>query len=102
MEDIVQKIIETLSIIRLRPKMYFRNVGELKAMLAGFNMACGLFGYPSGFDDAYRQAVVERGWKWLPAAGVLPALIENGLDDDSIVEELLTIEIEAWKKRYSN
>lgn len=97
---ILPNIIQTLEMIRNRPLMYIKgDVDELRAILLGFNLACGSLGLASGFDSTYQAVVRDRGWTWLPSAGIVPVLIEAGMDTPQIINELLTIEIEVWKKR---
>jgi hypothetical protein len=66
----------------------------------GFNHACHIFGFKGGYDKVYEETVIARGWKWTSHGG-LPSMHEKGLDDAAIARELVTLEIESWKKRFN-
>ena|SRR5258706_9720152 len=67
--------------------------------LNGFYHGCHLFGLKGGgYDKVYEETVIERGWKW-GSLGAMPSMREKGLDDEAIALELVTLEIESWKKR---
>lgn len=101
MQPIALNIIKKFEEIKRRPTMYVRDdVDELLVFLQGFAIACRLCGLKSGFDEVYVSTVEQRGWQWLPSGGVVPSMRENGLTSTQMIQELLTIEIEVWKKRY--
>jgi len=97
---LVEEIIERLEVISLRPTSWVANLDQALGFLHGLQMACSIAGLKCGYDDVYRDVAIERGWIWLVASGALPSMKEKGLSDLEIIKELLSIEIEAWKRRY--
>ncbi|MBI5957464.1 MAG: hypothetical protein HY866_01925 [Chloroflexi bacterium] len=92
----VQQIINVLGGVRQRPGLYMRQ-NQASGFLDGFRLALEMLsamGVPTSF---YKEALAERGWEWSLAAP-LAEMQQRGLTEEEKVEELLTIEIEAWKK----
>lgn len=96
----IANIVELLEAIRHRPGMYFGNVelARVEGFLFGFEMACPTLGH--SFPHGLKWKIVEeRRWQW-PARGLSLSgfLEERGLSDAQIVDELLAVEIECWKR----
>src|SRR5258707_2306143 len=95
----IKNIIIHLEDVRARTGLWVATMLDIIPYINGFNSACWTLGLKGGYDDIYREVVLQRGWEWT-AHGALPSMRERGLDDAAIADELLVIEIEAWKKRY--
>ena len=96
-------IIDFLEAVRKRPQMY---IGELNAKLMeyfinGFNVGC----FASNIDERINfnhsisksKVLIERGW----GAGVFSPLKDmtvRGIPDEAIIDELLAIEIDTWRR----
>ncbi len=97
----IPSIIDALEAVRRRPDMYIGEI-ESKSMdhyIWGFRQAAHLYG-KRGYFEKHRRIVEEvaydRGWpmrvdfvKWIG---------ESGLSEKEIIEEMLIVEIEAWKR----
>jgi hypothetical protein len=103
MEHHAQKVVELLREVRRRPPVWIGGYSpeSLLHFLNGVTAAAGAFGlrihrHPG---SAYGQVITERGWEHIAAAPV-DEMRERGLSDQEIVQELLTIEIETWRRGY--
>jgi hypothetical protein len=98
-QSYVMKIIRLLEEVKRKPGMYIGPPGGIEAFLSGFRGACALFGVETGYDDLYETVLIEHGW----GQNTNPKLKmhEGGLNEHAIVQELLSIEIEVWKRRYN-
>ena len=99
-ESQIIALIEMLENVRRRPKAY---VGpELQAILQflwGVHSTCyALFGV---FRDEtiYEEVLKERGWEY-SAIAPWGEMRERGLDEESMLNEFVTIEIEVLKRTY--
>jgi hypothetical protein len=97
----IESIVSRLEHINQKPGMY---IGELQSQVVegfidGFNTACHVLGLPfNKYSDLYKQVLSEHGWAVSSGSCVLE-MRERSMSDDSIIHELLTIEIEVWKRR---
>jgi hypothetical protein len=87
-----------------RPGMYIgpfvNDIESVVSFLSGFNTACEALGIPSSHTDEFYLSVVrERGWSAPSTRGIWTIMREQGMGEESIIRELLTIELEVWKKR---
>lgn len=74
----------------------------IAVFLSGFNSACQLFGLetPRGGDsEIYKDVVQEHGWEW-SASGPWREMHKKGMKNTEIIDEVLAIEIETWKRFY--
>jgi hypothetical protein len=98
-----QKVVELLREVRRRPPVWLGGYSpdSLIHFLHGVNAAVGVFGLRVDryLGSSYGQVITERGWEHLAVAPV-DEMRERGLSDQEIVQELLTIEIETWKRVY--
>jgi hypothetical protein len=96
------KIINALFHVKERPQMHIGkpSVESLECFIHGFNSGC--FFANSDIDSAkhrklLEQITVERGWLLRPVS-VSVEMRERGMSEPEIIQELLTIEIEAWSR----
>src|SRR5271157_129621 len=99
---LVTAIIELLEKLIERPDKYLGDddPANLLMWLEGFNMACTVLGVRQGYvgHDAIQKLVaIERGWEYR-STGLVAEMQERGWRDDAIIEEVLYIEIETWKR----
>ena len=95
-------IIEHLTHVQQRPHMYCGELTEnaIWAYLAGFNAACGIMGLGKLWtspEGDYWAVCAERGWDE-NALGPQKHMRDAGWDDNAIINELLTIETETWRR----
>ncbi len=65
--------------------------------LVGFQSACLIFGLMLPYK--YRQlATEEHGWSPSAEAWSLSEMRERGLTDEAIADEMLSIDIAAWRR----
>ena len=101
----INRVIEYLEYVLLRPGMYFGtrlDVDSLTIFLTGFYSSfsvagLGLFETPR--DETYKAVVEERGWEMSAVRGIWHSMQAKGLSEEDVFREVLTVEIEAWKKR---
>ena len=102
-ETYANAIVQLLESVRQRPLTYIGSHDPIAVVhfLDGIDAACSAFGYRvSRYPDTiYEQVVKEHGWEFL-AARPHREMSERGLTAETIVYELLTIEIETWKQTY--
>jgi hypothetical protein len=97
------KIVELLKQVRERPPVWIGGSSpeSLLHFLHGVTAVASAFGVRVDryLGSAYGQVITERGWEHSAAAPV-DEMRERRLSDQEIVQELLTIEIETWKRAY--
>lgn len=87
-----------LQLIEARVSMFIDPLGNGgQNFLRGFRTACAMLGIQPPSEAMYQAVVVSRGWRWSSHAPV-KEMDEAGVDAETIVHELITIEIEVWKK----
>ncbi len=101
----VENVIQLLVHIRERPGMYFLPItadGYIN-WREGFDTGCamrGLFiGERHSDDSFYMQILTAHGWKDSSFGPVID-MREHGLGEAEIITELLTMDIETWKRTY--
>jgi hypothetical protein len=110
-----KQLLKILEYIRKRPMLFFADVIQASQsptehtwnttvnsawnFINGFNAALSVFGINALNDHINREITIERGWTWT-AQSVRFQMHERGMTDSEIIEELLTIEIEAMKRRF--
>jgi hypothetical protein len=100
---VVRQAVQMLERALRRPGMYFgpTNVDAVLHWLNGFNAGCHIAGINITYvpGSIFHQIVEERGWEF-QATKPWRQMRERGWTDETIVQELLTIEIETWKRTY--
>ncbi len=98
----VASLLEGLENVRSRPGVWMsKSLPLVMVFISRFNIACRQLGVEaSPADQAYWAVLSQRGWKVSPA-GPWVEMQEKGLSEEEIVTELLTIQIEALKKRHN-
>jgi len=92
-------VVDLLEDVKRRPGVWLHgeSADALVNFLTGMNAALQLQGIECGYDAHFELAAAQRGWR--PMRTDPQAMREKGLDERAIVEERLTIEIDAWKRR---
>ncbi len=99
-QNTIDKILLDLEKIRLRPTMCFGHYEDFQSAVAffiGFNHALILLNQSLPAREIYNQIYDEKGYKWSPN-GVVTSMKEKSLSNEEIVIEIVSIEIEAWKR----
>lgn len=103
-QDTVDSIAQFLEMVKKRPFMYTGtdDPAAMVIFLGGFRAGCQLFG-PKEMsihsDNLYENVVVEHGWEWT-SRHPWHEMRERGLSSTEIIQEILGIELEVWKRRY--
>ena len=97
-------IVEQLQKVNDQPDKFLGDTdpANLLMWLEGFNTACGVFGFQQGYvhhDAILKLVAMERGWEYR-STGLVSEMQERRMRDELIIEEILTIEIETWKRTY--
>lgn len=94
-----EKLIELLEHIRLRPGMY-TGMGyepeKIDLLLLGIRLGQMVLGFNTSI---YGEVVHNRGWEYKPV-GLVVEMRKTGYSDEAIVNELIDIEIEVYKRFY--
>ncbi|MGD9588181.1 MAG: hypothetical protein AB7Q37_06155 [Pyrinomonadaceae bacterium] len=96
----VEKLIDYLTAVRSRPRMYLGsddNPDVADAYLGGTRVLALLFFDFHGSVTALQDEVATRRGYWYHADGIIAALRRKKLSDKDIVHELIESEIEFWK-----
>jgi len=94
----IAKLLLVLEHARERPGMYFSNIDAADSFLRGFRIAANTCIGMNDLVHKFRgQVTIERGWVWssLPPWGEMK---QTGMSEQDVIKEMLTIEIEAWKR----
>lgn len=94
-------IIASLEAVRRRPTYYVNPLTpqHVESFLAGYRECLFALGHSELHQDYMKsQSVVvhQRGWKLL-AGSLIPQLIAKGMTPETIIQELLTMEILIWQ-----
>ncbi len=94
-------LLDVLQHMRKRPGMYFSTVTQADCYLRGFYSASHIcLDLPP--STRYRATVtIERGWTW-SAVHPWNEMRNQGMDDAAIIDEMLAIEIEVWKRAFAD
>jgi hypothetical protein len=96
----IERIIEQLENIKSRPASFIGNAGDEEALIHFFHgYSAAIFiieGERMPILDVYHKIHKRKGWQ-INALGIAPQMKEKGFSGVEIVQELITIEIEAWK-----
>jgi len=90
-----EKVLELLEVFRKRPAMYVYpvSVETVDSFLYGLSVGLNI-GDGESAERFRRKAQVRRGWKWRNTSPI-PQMREKGLDDVTIIAELIAIERDA-------
>jgi hypothetical protein len=97
--DRMESLIACLESARKRPGMCFGKVDVEAALhfLTGFEVALGpLYGFDQ-VRELREQVGRERGWSWT-ANHPSRAMVRRGMSAESVIDELLVIEIEVVRR----
>jgi hypothetical protein len=101
---VLETLVRVLEAARKHPGMYFGepNVEVLQGFLHGVRVGAGLVDYRITHtpDSPFHTLVEARGWPYSARSPAF-AMRERGLSEQEIVDELLQIEILAWKATYN-
>ena len=100
-EDKIRVILEAFQHMREKTGMYFSTVKMAESYLRGFRTASAICLDLPASMKARVEVVTERGWT-STSQGPWNEMREQGLDDAAIIDEMLSIEIEVWKRAYSD
>jgi hypothetical protein len=94
---VINHLLKVLHSVRDRNSMYFRPVDVVAAenFLNGFITGVASCGLEVPIEIR-ESTTLERGWKWY-AARPVDDMRNRGLTEDQIIDEILTIEIAAWR-----
>ncbi len=102
MNEHARSVIDALMQIQRTPLNYFGYPSHVVPFVLGFRTMASIVGL-SVDTNIYLQVVRARGWKFRDVAEWISwerLKQQTNLDDKSIVDELLAIEVEAWRKTY--
>ncbi|MGH9879197.1 MAG: immunity protein TriTu family protein, partial [Nitrososphaerales archaeon] len=97
----IPSLIEELERIRLRPHVHISKIESesLRDYLSGFREAAHLFAYMKYWEKYLRiveQVAYDRGWPMV--LDFVKSIRASGLSEKEIIEEMLFVEIESWKR----
>lgn len=98
-----EPIIEFLESVRKRPQMYIEELDAqlMECFINGFIVGC----FASSKDERFNilhslaksEALAHRGWN-IGAHSLGKKMAESGMLDEAIIDELLAIEIDTWRR----
>jgi hypothetical protein len=106
-QTIANHIITVLIGLKERPFLYLGQLHRqsflgVDSFLSGLNMIAHVIDPGIGHaDNSYRAVVRERGWDDGTTKGAVHLMFDRGMSEAAIIEELIDIELEAWKRRYA-
>jgi hypothetical protein len=100
MDKRLASMLDILEHMRKRPDMWIgsRSVSSVNTFLTGFDLASQIFAPEFDSKAVYREIVASRGWEAASPQPVWHQMQEQGFKEQAIVDEILTIEYEVWKK----
>ncbi len=95
----VEKVCELLAGVAKRPQMYVHQatLRPVRDFLYGLRAGCG-FGGLAFTREEYAAAGAARGWRTDGAIGILWHLEASGLPETTLIQELIAIEIDAYRR----
>ena len=97
----IRKLLELLEEVKKRPRMFFYPPDAQSALnyLRGFEVAYEFLGgkIASQYQSHYEVIQDEHGWE-LTAHHPMYAMVESGMDDASVIQEMLELELETWRR----
>lgn len=90
-------VLELLERVAEKTGMYVQpvEVGTVQSYLNGLQAGCSLSGLVVS-RELYKQAAASRGWT-VRAEGVVWQMRANNMDDASLIQELISIQAEAFR-----
>ena len=98
----MSKLIESLKFFRERPLMLFLNGLECKKFLDGMIFMVihtDLIDHEV-YKSLYREIARPYGWTWVANSFYLQ-MVDQGIEDDQIIDNLIAVEIEVWERLLS-
>jgi len=97
-DERILRIIEELERVRGRRMLFMGDNSSSAAgsFLCGFDCACMILGLHLPYEMR-QQATEERGWPLSAEAWSVSAMRERGLTDEAIADEMIAINIGAWR-----
>lgn len=95
----ISKLIETLKLFREKPLKFFLDGIGCDTFLRGMvfmAVQVNLIDYEI-YKRLYREAALPYGWTWTANSFYLQ-MVDQGIDDDQIIDNLMKVEIEVWEK----
>lgn len=98
-QEQIDKIIANLEMLLEKPRMYFIDSLHCKGFLDGISFTAGTLGIVNheAYTQIYKEIALQHGWTW-KANSTYAEMKEKEYDDDTIINHLLKIEVEIWKK----
>jgi hypothetical protein len=99
---LIQKIVDFMKMVQERPYMYASPTREaphepvLVHFLNGFQSACWAAGISFPSRELITEIAAKRGWSD-NAMGPWKDMANRGLSEQEIIDEVMIIQIEAWK-----
>lgn len=98
----IEEIIRFLNHVKQKPNMYVdkSDITSMESLIYGFNAGCHIMSdaiNPLKHRDIIDQVKIDRGWHFSPVS-VTVEMKKRGLSDEEIIQELLDIEIETWRR----
>ena len=95
------KVLALLDHMRRRTGMYVQpvEIATVQSFLHGLQKGCA-FGGLKVTQEVYEAVAAARGWKWR-AAGIIWHIKAKKLDDAAIIQELITVQMEAFRQATS-
>ena len=93
----IERILYALENMRQRQPMYLEavNIEAMVNFIHGFNLGIFTLGFKIP-DMVYEQAYKQRGWEYT-ARGAWQDMRDRGLSEETIMDELLAVEMDAWR-----
>ncbi|MCC7206883.1 MAG: hypothetical protein IT323_06230 [Anaerolineae bacterium] len=95
--DLVVGVIDLLTQIRARSSMYISSPSGCVDFLSGFRAACGICQVAPPGLDVQVSVTMSRGWTWAAVTPIVE-MEQRGLNEREIIQELISIEIDAWQR----
>jgi hypothetical protein len=95
----ISKLIETLKLFREKPGKFFRDGIGCDTFLKGMVFMAvhvELIDYER-YKRLYREVATSYGWTWIANPFYLQ-MVDQGIEDDQIIDNLMAVEIEVWEK----
>jgi hypothetical protein len=97
-----EAIIRVLEKIAEKPSMFISSTEPVWDFFSGFWLGCAMFEFkqPRYDEELWQKALEHRGWEF-SARAPTGQMRERGLSHEATIQELVAIEVEVLKRRYS-
>lgn len=94
----LERVLKLLENLSRRPQMYVHpvEIATIQSYLKGLGAGCALAGLRVPCE-VYGEVAAARGWKFR-ATGIVWHMREKQLSDDAIIQELIAVEAEAYRR----